>query len=461
MTRLPALDRRRAGVLLHPTSLPGDGLGAEARRFVDFLAGTGTSVWQMLPLGPTHREASPYHCLSVHALNPNLLPMSGKTTPADLLRPERMAERLAFENFCASEAHWLEDYALFKVLRAHHGTQPWWAWPPALRDRAPQALEAASASLAVEINQIRFEQYQLAKAFADLRQYAHALGVRLFGDLPIFVAHDSADVWAHRHYFKLDPEGWPRVVAGVPPDYFSATGQRWGNPLYDWEAMAADGFHWWRERLATEFARFDLVRIDHFRGFEACWEIPVDEPTAINGRWLPVPGEALFTALQQHFGALPVVAEDLGIITPEVVALRQRFGLPGMLVLQFAFDSGPDNPYLPHNHQSDAVVYTGTHDNNTTLAWFNGLNEQAQRDVLDYLESTEPMPRALVHAALNSVAKLAVIPMQDLLGLGDGHRMNTPGTTTGNWQWRFDWTQLTNETAEWWMDSVERAGRAA
>jgi 4-alpha-glucanotransferase len=458
MNRLPVLDRRRAGVLLHPTSLPDGTLGADARRFVDFLADTGASVWQMLPLGPTHPDASPYHCLSVHALNPQLLP--DVSAPDELLHPDRGAQRSAFETFCATQAYWLENYALFITLRAHHGTRPWWEWPAPLRDREPAALETAATELAAELNHIRYEQFRIAVQFNELRDYAHRRHVRLFGDLPIFVAHDSADVWANRPYFKLDTAGQPRVVAGVPPDYFSATGQRWGNPLYDWNALATDGFRWWQERLATELARFDLVRIDHFRGFEACWEIPAGEPTAINGRWVPVPGDTLFTSLRAHFGELPVVAEDLGIITPAVTALRRRYGLPGMLILQFAYDGGPDNPYLPHNHSVDAVVYTGTHDNDTTLAWFNGLTETVQRSVRDQLGTADPMPRALVRAALNSVAQLAIIPMQDLLGLGGGHRMNTPGTTTGNWQWRFDWQLLTDEITTWWKSAVERSGRA-
>jgi 4-alpha-glucanotransferase len=459
MNRLPVLDRRRAGVLLHPTSLPDGTLGADARRFVDVLADTGTSVWQMLPLGPTHAEASPYHCLSVHALNPQLLPDRTAVTPDVLLLPEQAATRAAFEGFCAAAAHWLEDYALFMALRARHDTQPWWTWPVPLRDRAPDALETARNELAAELNRVRYEQFRVAMAFTELRRYAHVRGVRLFGDLPIFVAHDSADVWAQRRYFKLDADGQPRVVAGVPPDYFSATGQRWGNPLYDWNALAADGFGWWQERLATELARFDLVRIDHFRGFEACWEIPAGEPTAVNGHWQPVPGDALFTTLHARFGELPLVAEDLGIITPAVTALRQRYGLPGMLVLQFAFDGGADNPYLPHNHSPDAVVYTGTHDNDTTLAWFEALTEPARQNVLDTLKSDEPMPRALMHAALHSVATLAVIPMQDVLGLGAGHRMNIPGTTSGNWQWRFDWDQLSGEVQDWWETSLARSGR--
>ena len=479
MKRLPVLDRKRAGILLHPTSLPSGKLGDDARRFIDFLAGSGASVWQMLPLAPTHRDGSPYHCLSVHALNPLLLSMERLAdyagpvaTPIErdqyldkaltrLRRPKAAAQRSAFENFCATQAYWLEDFALYCVLRARYKGRPWWKWPTDVRDRELSTLDAAAGELTEALARTRLEQFLVAGEFSDLRAYAHAHGVRLFGDMPIFVAQDSADVWTHRAYFKLDAHGQPSVVAGVPPDYFSANGQRWGNPHYDWEAMQADGFRWWQDRLATELQRFDLIRIDHFRGFEASWEIPATEPTAIHGRWVAVPGDALFTALRQRFGDLPLVAEDLGIITPEVTALRRRHGLPGMLVLQFAFDGGPDNPYLPQHHMEDAVVYTGTHDNDTSLSWFKSLTEAAQRRVLETLKTNEPMPRALVQAALNSVARLAMIPMQDILELGAGQRMNTPGTTQGNWKWRFRWERLSAPLIQRWKESLAASGRAA
>jgi 4-alpha-glucanotransferase len=271
----------------------------------------------------------------------------------------------------------------------------------------------------------------------------------LFGDLPIFVAHDSSDVWSHRPYFKLDAHGNPTVVAGVPPDYFSATGQRWGNPLYDWDALSKSAYQWWVERLHTQFEYFDIVRIDHFRGFEAYWEILAEHDTAINGHWVSGPGAKFFHALQKVFGdKLPLVAEDLGFITPQVHALRQQFGLPGMKILQFAFDGGADNPYLPHHHEVDSVVYTGTHDNNTTLGWFNGLTDTAKKRVYDYFGNpTDSMPALLMRSALASVASVAIIPMQDVLSLDGAHRMNTPGTTIGNWQWRFRWEQLRHDAA--------------
>jgi 4-alpha-glucanotransferase len=465
----PVLDCRRAGILLHPTSLPGEGgngtLGPHALRFVDFLAESGLSVWQMLPLGPTHADRSPYQCLSVHAGNPRLisfaqleawgwLPRAAGLPPADgaarqaLLAQARelfLAQGGASEMqaFDAAHAFWLEDYALYASLRQAHDHRAWWQWPEPLRDRDPAALTEARARHAEDMALVRFEQLIFFRQWQELRLAAQARGVQLFGDLPIFVAHDSADVWAQREFFDLDAAGQPRVVAGVPPDYFSASGQRWGNPLYNWERLEADGFRWWIERLRTQFSLFDLVRIDHFRGFEACWQIPADEDTAINGRWAPAPGEALFQALQNEFGTLPVVAEDLGLITPAVHRLRDQFGLPGMRILQFAFDGGADNPYLPHNHEVNSVVYTGTHDNDTTLAWFESLPIEQQCVVLDYLgHPSEPMPWPLIRAALASVARLAILPMQDVLRAGRGERMNMPGSHDGNWQWRFTWEQV-------------------
>lgn len=478
MSRLPVLDRRRAGILLHPTSLPSMQLGADAHRFIDFLADSGTSVWQMLPLAPTHRDGSPYHCLSAHALNPSFLTLqrmldcAGRVENrmdrdhcldkalARLQRPKAAPQRAAFESFCAAQAYWLDDFSLYCVLRARYQGTPWWQWPRDVRDRELSTLKAASSDLTNALARTRLEQFLVASEFTDLRNYAHSRGVRLFGDMPIFVAHDSADVWAHRSYFKLDAQGQPVVVTGVPPDYFSADGQRWGNPHYDWDAMQVDDFRWWRGRLSTELQRFDLVRIDHFRGFEASWEIPASETTAINGRWATVPGDALFSALRKHFADLPLVAEDLGTITPEVTALRRRHGLPGMLVLQFAFDGGADNPYLPQHHTEDAVVYTGTHDNDTSLSWFQSLTEATQHHVLATLKNDLPMPRALVQAALRSVARLAIIPMQDVLELGSGHRMNTPGTTQGNWKWRFHWKQLSATLVDGWQEALLVSGRA-
>lgn len=466
------------GVLLHPTSLPAGDLGADAYRFVDFLAETGASVWQTLPLGPTHASGSPYHALSAHAGNPRLVSLAllvewGWLGSAEGDRRVRLHEayegfrqrgggdaQAAYEAFKRDARTWLEDYALFGALRKENGSRPWWEWEPALRDREPSALAAASTRLAGDIEQVRFEQFVFARQWRELRTRARERGILLFGDMPIFVAHDSAEVWAHREYFKLDARGQPTVVAGVPPDYFSATGQRWGNPLYRWSRLKRDGFAWWLERLATEIERFDLVRVDHFRGFEACWEIPAADATAENGRWVKVPGRALFRAMLARIDRLPLVAEDLGLITPAVERLRRSFRLPGMCVLQFAFDGDAANPYLPHRHEPDRVVYTGTHDNDTTRAWFEALPAESQLRVMDYLGfPTEPMPLPLVRAALASVARLAIVPMQDILGLGRGHRMNTPGTQQGNWQWRFDWSQVAPGLAESLRRMVEMYGR--
>jgi len=465
----PVLDRRRAGVLLHPTSLPGNGdngrLGAEARRFVDFIADSGFSVWQTLPLGPTHADRSPYQCLSVHAGNPRLIDFASLEDSGWLPRGaaalavagddrrrlltqalsgyRAQGNGVDLDRFVRAQASWLEDYALYSALRRESGNRAWWQWPAALRDREMHALNEAGVRLAEEVQLVHFEQFLFFRQWRQLREYAHTRGVHLFGDLPIFVAQDSADVWAQRQYFELDADGQPRAVAGVPPDYFSADGQRWGNPLYDWQHLQADGFRFWIERLRTQLALFDLVRIDHFRGFQAYWSIPAAESTAVNGHWVEAPGVALFATLQHEFGTLPVVAEDLGLITPEVTALRDRFGLPGMCVMQFAFDGGPGNPYLPHNHVANSVIYTGTHDNDTTLAWYEQLSGTKQQAVLDYLgHPAEAMPAPLLRAALASVARLAMVPMQDVLELGPGHRMNLPGTTENNWSWRFDWSQL-------------------
>ncbi len=472
MVKNSVLERRRGGILLHVTSLPGEGetgdLGEHAFRFVEFLAGCGLSVWQTLPVGPTHADGSPYQCLSAHAGNPVLISLEW-LAQRNLLPPGRPGEakvttagRLAalgeaFEAFLADDRglgddyrrfvrfhhYWLEDFALFLALKQRFRNLAWWDWPPPLRDREPEALERVRKELAREIERVRFEQFVFFQQWKELRRHAHHHGVLLFGDMPIFVAADSADVWSKRRYFLLDDAGHPKVVAGVPPDYFSATGQRWGNPHYDWEAIQRDGFSWWIERMHTQLELFDWIRIDHFRGFEACWEIPAEAETAAEGRWVPVPGEALLEAIFERFGSLPLVAENLGIITPEVEALRKKFAIPGMLVLQFAFDGGPDNPYLPHNHAADNVAYTGTHDNDTTLSWFESLGPERQGHVYDYLgQPQEAMPWTLVRAVFASVATVAIVPMQDVLGLGRGHRMNTPGTTEGNWRWRFAWDQL-------------------
>jgi 4-alpha-glucanotransferase len=482
--------RRRAGILLHPTSLPGSAgngeLGPDAYRYIDFLVECGITVWQTLPLGPTHEDLSPYQCLSVHAGNFRLISLQAlvdlgwlddarldEAQDIDAQRKVRLAaayngfqrkansdEREAFARFVGEHASWLDDYALYQALRDTSGGKAWYDWPADICDRKEAALALERKRLASQTEQLRFEQFLFYRQWKQLRRYANDRGVLLFGDVPIFVAHDSADVWAHREWFSVDEHGQPQVVAGVPPDYFSESGQRWGNPHYQWDALKANGYGWWLERIRSQMEMFDLVRIDHFRGFEAYWEIDASAETAVDGRWVAGPGDSFFLAMKQQLGDLPLVAEDLGVITEEVTALRKRFDLPGMKILQFAFDGSSDNPYLPHNHEALCVVYTGTHDNNTSLGWYQDLSDQQRVAVHHYLgDSSETMPWLLVRAALASVARLAVIPMQDVLGLDGAHRMNVPGVTEGNWRWRFDWSQLKDEHSARLREWVQLYGR--
>ncbi|NJC88913.1 MAG: 4-alpha-glucanotransferase [Desulfuromonas sp.] len=479
---------RSSGVLLHPTALPGahgiGALGAEARGFIDFLAAAGQSIWQTLPLGPTGLGDSPYNALSAFAGNPLLIDLPTLAAWGDLDPPELSEERStvgrvdfpavrrfkeerlgraaanffaradagrrqAFAAYCREQAFWLDDYALFVAIRGHFDGQSWQEWPASLRRRDPAALEEWRLRLGTAIAAEQYRQYAFATQWDSLKSYANQRDVRFFGDLPIFVALDSADVWANQRLFRLDPEGRPMEVAGVPPDYFSVTGQRWGNPLYRWDAHEAEGFAWWLRRFRAELQRADLVRIDHFRGFQACWVIPATEPTAVNGRWEVSPGRALFHALRSGAADLPIIAEDLGVITPQVEALRREFGFPGMKILQFAFDSGADNPYLPHNYEADCAVYTGTHDNATTLGWWEQLNPEQRAPVEDYLgHSPADIPWDLVRLAMASVARLCILPCQDLLGLGDTARFNRPGQAGGNWSWRLTPGQLPPELAE-------------
>ncbi len=463
--------QRRAGVLLHLTSLPsnhpdrGGDLGPAAHRFLAFLAACGCGVWQMLPIGPTHGDCSPYQTLSAHAGNSDLISLelllqSGWLQIGELhfaradaltLAARRFIQSLAinselqntFTRFCQANADWLDDFALFVALREARNSASWLQWETPLRQRDANALAAARIAHATRIAAIQFEQFIFFEQWRALRDEARRLGIALFGDLPIFVAHDSADVWARQELFALDASGNPLSVAGVPPDYFSATGQRWGNPHYAWTRMQADDFAWWRARVRSQLQLFDLLRIDHFRGFEAYWEIPASESTAIAGRWVKAPGDALLQAIFREFPQLPLVAENLGIITHEVEALRARFHLPGMLILQFAFDGSRENPYLPHRHTPLSAVYTGTHDNDTTLGWYNQLDPDTRQRVQDYFGfPREAMPRPLIRAAFASIANLAIVPMQDLLELDSAHRMNIPGTSSGNWRWQFDESQM-------------------
>jgi len=471
------LSVRRSGILLHPSSLPGrwacGNLGDEAFRFVEFLAAAGQSLWQMLPLGVPHDDGSPYQCLSVFAGNPALISpeslrdwgwltvddyrQAGKQVPDLLLQTALLeqahagfrarasdADHAALAAFIEQQSFWLHDYALYQALHQHYQHQSWTQWPQPLRDRQPQALAEAREQYAGQIAEVFFEQFVFFRQWQALKDYANRKGVLMFGDMPIFIAHDSADVWCAREYFDLDNTGLPRTVTGVPPDYFSETGQHWGNPHYRWDIMTADDFVWWKQRVAMQLHLFDVVRIDHFRGFEASWEIPADHETAINGRWISVPGEQMFDSLLEYFGTLPLVAEDLGIITPAVEGLRDRYQFPGMKILQFAFGGDNSNPYLPHHHVPNCVVYTGTHDNDTTLGWWQTLDENTRVHVYEYLgiDTDDDMPWPMIRAAMESVANTAIFPLQDVLGLDGTHRMNVPGTAKGNWRWRFDWPSV-------------------
>jgi 4-alpha-glucanotransferase len=439
MTSNPLL-RRRSGILLHPTSLPSRRLD-DAERWLDFLVAAGQGVWQVLPLGMPCQGYSPYQSLSAFAANPALLPLDS------LLHPQ--PDDPEYQAWQQQQAFWLEDFVSFLLLKQLHDNRPWYEWPDDCRHRQPGVLAALRTKHAHRLELIRWQQYQIYRTWHAVRDAAAARDIELFGDMPIFVAHDSADVWAAPHRFLLDEEGQLDSVTGVPPDYFSATGQRWGNPHYNWEVLQGEGFDWWLKRLQSHFQWFDLVRIDHFRGLEAVWMIDRDCPTAEDGEWIKTPGDALLLKLQQQMGNLPLVAEDLGIITPAVTELRKRFHLPGMAVLQFAFDAFEDNPHKPRNITPDTVVYTGTHDNDTTRGWFESLQPHEQQFVLETLGISDPagVVEAMMNAAMQSRAQLCILPLQDVLGLDSGARMNVPGNDGEHWRWRFDWAQITPDTA--------------
>ncbi len=418
-------DRRRAGVLL-PLSALDAPLGRGGRAFVDWLQAAGFTVWQVLPVGPTGADGSPYWVRSDHAGNPALL---------DPLELPSLGDAQA-ARFLELSSAWLADYALFEALESAHGGAAFWAWPAPLRDREPQALARAQRELAPRIERIRHEQYAFHVQWQALRQYARERDVRLFGDLPFYVAPSSAETWCHRGLFQLRAAGEPAAIGGVPPDYFSPTGQMWGNPLYDWRAMAAQDFAWWRARLATQLDRLDLLRLDHFRALAAHWAVPAGAADARTGTWAPSPGEALLGRLRREFTELPLVAEDLGLITEDVVALMRQFGLPGMRVLQFGFDGNPANPHLPYQYPRECVAYTGTHDNDTAVGWYQSLDAGTRERVDFFLDARGALPEPALRAVLGSVAQLAVLPLQDLLGLDSRARFNTPGTVVGNWRWR-------------------------
>jgi|HubBroStandDraft_1064217.scaffolds.fasta_scaffold01810_7 4-alpha-glucanotransferase len=435
--RLPVFDRRRAGVLL-PMSALETALGRGGRAFIDWLASAGFSVWQILPAGPVGEDGSPYWVRSDCAGNPAFIDTSELPDPSLPLGAE----------FLAASASWLADYVLFEALTRVHGGAPFWNWPPPLRDRDPGALAQARHELSAEVSRIEREQYAFYLQWNALRAHAAARGVRLFGDLPFYVGPSSAETWAHRELFQLKPNGEPACVGGVPPDYFSELGQLWGNPVYDWQAQARTDFAWWRTRVRAQLERLDLLRLDHFRALAAYWAVPADAPDARGGAWLSSPGEQLLLRLRQEFGDLPLVAEDLGVITADVLALKNGFALPGMRVLQFGFDGEPGNVHVPYRHERDCVAYTGTHDNDTTLGWYQSLDRDTRQRVDFYLRLRPgAMPEALIRAALGSVAQLAVLPAQDLLELGSEARFNTPGTASGNWAWRLPPGALTAQLA--------------
>ena len=502
---------RASGILLHPTSLPGrfgiGDLGPEAYRFADFLVAGGQSLWQVLPLGPTGYGDSPYACYSAFAGNTLLVSPerlfekgllarsdldeypSMPSGPIDFARVHELKDdllnkafaryqrstdtefRSAFETFAEQNTSWLNDYALFRALKTAHGGRSWHEWDRPLIRRESDALARARINLHDQIEAHKFFQFLFFQQWFDLKAYCNSRGISLIGDIPIFVAQDSADVWTNPDQFKLDEDGRPVVVAGVPPDYFSATGQYWGNPLYNWDRMLADGFKWWIERVRASLQTVDIARIDHFRGFAACWEIPGGDSTAERGRWVEAPGRQLFTAIRNALGDLPIIAEDLGVITPDVERLRDGFGFPGMRILQFGFSSDTKNIDLPHNYHRNVAVYTGTHDNDTTVGWFNSVAgagstrtaEQISAErtfCLKYLNTEgSEIHWDLIRAVLQSVADTAVVPLQDLLGLGNEARMNLPNSTTGNWTWRYESIALTRDHADRLRALTETYGR--
>ncbi|NES83960.1 MAG: 4-alpha-glucanotransferase [Moorea sp. SIO2B7] len=483
---------RTSGILLHPTSLPGKfgigDLGKEAYRFIDFLIESGQQVWQILPLGPTGYGNSPYLCYSAFAGNPLLINLEWLVSE-DLLSeqdleniPEFPEDKVdfdlvietkmpllkkasqnfeekaqpkikkEFQEFCQNHSYWLDDYALFMALKEAHNGASWNSWDKAIAKREPQTLAEWKARLEDKIFFHKYIQYEFFRQWTTLKKYANENGIQIFGDLPIYVAHDSADVWANPKIFRLEKKtGEPSWMAGVPPDYFSETGQLWGNPVYNWRNLERTNFKWWIQRIEGMLDYVDIIRIDHFRGFEGFWAVPQGETVAMNGRWVKAKGDKFFTLLTKELGELSIVAEDLGVITPEVEALRDKFGLPGMKILQFAFDSDRANPFLPFNYVNrNCIVYTGTHDNNTTVGWFEERSPEEKARIEDYLGCicSEGVHWGLIRLAMGSVANQAIFPLQDILGLGTEAKMNTPGQSEGNWNWRYHAEDLIPELSE-------------
>ena len=503
---------RASGVLLHPTSLPGEygigDLGSQAYEFVDLLAEARQTYWQILPLGPTGYGDSPYQCFSAFAGN-TLLISPEKLVEDELLEAAVLDDRPAFdahkvdfggvydwkskilpaayrafhqatsvdlrgkfEAFNQENGWWLEDYAAYRAIKVSQDQKPWYEWPDALKLRDREALARERERLFEQIQAEKFYQFVFFSQWSELKSYANANGVKIVGDIPIFVALDSSDVWCNQSKFKLNADGTPKVVSGVPPDYFSKTGQLWGNPIYDWDAMRADGFSWWIARVAAALRTVDIVRVDHFRGFAAAWEVPGADETAENGRWVEVPGKELFLALKRSLGELPVIAEDLGVITPDVEELRDGFGFPGMRILQFAFGGDAKNHDLPHNYIENCVAYTGTHDNDTTVGWWKSqAGKGSTRDAeaithehdfcLRYLNTDgSEIHWDFIRAIWSSVAHTAITPLQDLLGIGTEGRMNLPASTAGNWFWRYTDGSITPDVIERLREMTETYGRS-
>ena len=494
---------RASGILLHPTSLPGrfgiGDLGTEAYRFVDFLAGSGQQYWQVLPLGPTGFGNSPYMSYSSMAGNPLLISLeilqgegylkdgdlwNVPEFPSDQVDYDRViaykmpllqraydnfktsatpAQRSQFASFCDSKSYWLDDYAFFMALKEANEGASWYTWDPEFAQHRLEDLDKWGRRNAAAVAFHKFVQFQFFYQWANLKAYANKRGIEIIGDIPIYVAHDSADVWANPENFCLDEETYePALMAGVPPDYFSETGQLWGNPVYDWEHLQKTNFKWWVQRFEAMLDYVDIIRIDHFRGFESYWAVPQGEETAMNGEWVEAPGAEFFTLLRSKLGKLPILAEDLGVITLAVESLRDHFEFPGMKILQFAFGSDPGNPFLPFNFVRNCVVYTGTHDNDTTVGWYESREEREQKAILRYLGHVSPdgIHWDLIRLALQSIANLAIIPVQDLLGLDSQARMNFPGKAEGNWAWRYQPGVLTEPLRDFLQEMTTTFGRA-
>ena len=502
---------RASGILLHPTSLPSEygigDIGPKAFEFVDLLAEAKQTYWQILPLGPTGYGDSPYQCFSAFAGN-TLLISPEKLVETGLLdesvledKPEFAADKVdyggvydwknkilpeaykafhqttsidlrgKFETFSQENDWWLEDYATYRAVKAEQGQKPWYEWEDGLKLRDRETIKRETERLYEKIQAEKFYQFLFFSQWSELKAYANKKGIKMIGDIPIFIALDSSDVWCNQEKFKLNADGSPKVVAGVPPDYFSKTGQLWGNPIYDWDAMRAEGFSWWIARVAFTLRTVDIVRVDHFRGFAAAWEVPGGDKTAENGRWVDVPGKELFLALKRALGELPVIAEDLGVITPDVEELRDGFGFPGMRILQFAFGGDANNHDLPHNYVRNCVAYTGTHDNDTTVGWWHsqaGTGSTRDADAisrehdycLKYLDTTgTEIHWDFIRAVWSSVARTAITPVQDLLGIGTEGRMNLPASEAGNWFWRYSEGALTPEIIERLREITETYGR--